>query len=91
MNSIYPKPYKTYRAPRSQNILDIFENSFNIITQAREKKGYTKEDLAEITGLNVRTIQRIERMKLDLDNPDISLKALIKVMSALDLSIVLSK
>lgn len=74
-----------------QNILDIFENSFNIITQAREKKGYSKEKLAEITGLNLRTIQRVERMKLDLDNPDISLKVLLKVMSVLDLNIMLSK
>lgn len=74
----------------SQNILDIEGSDFNIITEARERKGYSKDDVAKLTGLNLRTIQRIERMKLDLENPDISLKALLKVMLVLDINLSLS-
>lgn len=73
-----------------QNILDIVDNEFNIIKLAREIKGLSKQDLADLTGLHLRTIQRIERMKLDQEYPDISLKSLLKVMGVLGINITLS-
>ena len=53
-----------------------------LISDLRKQKGLTQEKLAELTGLNVRTIQRLE------SGEDASLETLRSIAVALDVEVI---
>lgn len=90
-NYVDRKPHKSRGVYKSQPLSDIFGNDFNILKHRRELLGYDPEEYANHIGYNVRTIQRIERMKLDKESPDISLKSLLKYLDGLGLELVVRR
>lgn len=83
--------HKTYKVKSSQGIKEVFNNDFNIMKYNREKLGYSPVDISKKTNYNLRTIQRIERMKLDGGPTDISLQSLLTYLDAVGLELRIAR